>query len=569
MSGQDNDVLRQIVARLVLPIAWLLATGRRYSHKELALRVMEGLTPAERDVAVRDWADRRPLDAKGVTDPAERTLHGLMLLIRPAVERLRGLGYATFGTDFEMQYQLDGKKWQESQWGPQIEATFAAFDKAREAVEPVVADGKLGKAEALRRIHAALPGDWDRVLRGVVADELLAAVQPYLTSDAEDADNELVPPQTGPFPEPVVPRLAGDGADGADVGEENGNVQDSAAPEQEPAEQQSTVIDKDVEDRPAPAEQTRQQSDVIDMPVAELRLHGAAADIPAMRAEEWELFLEDVRARGVEAALLVQKGGVILDGRSRWEAAKQCGLETVPVVLTDLGEAEQTIAMYRAAVVRRNLGDDQRAMIAQDYLELLSRRGRTERARKAGLAGGKGRPKVGNSLGAKLTPELSDPGEPANPEPQRRSRELVAAALNVAPSKLRAAKELAREDAEAAAEVRGGKKTLRRARKDLKAKKSAGGDTGKSAKTPADARGQGAPRTKTCPKEAIGSTSGEFRTLTQDLDRADRALAEVENKLSKVASRLTGEARKKLKTRLGKFGSRQDGLVKLVGGEVG
>jgi hypothetical protein len=39
----DDDVLRQTVARLLLPIAWLLATGRRYSIKELAVKVMESL----------------------------------------------------------------------------------------------------------------------------------------------------------------------------------------------------------------------------------------------------------------------------------------------------------------------------------------------------------------------------------------------------------------------------------------------------------------------------------------------------------------------------------------------
>jgi hypothetical protein len=51
------------------------------------------------------------------------------------------------------------------------------------------------------------------------------------------------------------------------------------------------------------------------------------------------------------------------------------------------------------------------------------------------------------------------------------------------------------------------------------------------------------------------------------VDKAYRALAEVRGKSSKLAGRLTGEARQKLKTRLGKLRSSLDGLLKLVGGE--
>jgi hypothetical protein len=86
-------------------------------------------------------------------------------------------------------YRIEGKQWRESKWGPQIEATRTAFASAREAMAPLVAGGKLSKAEALSRIGAKLPADWDSILRGVVADELLAALQPYRTNDTDSADN--------------------------------------------------------------------------------------------------------------------------------------------------------------------------------------------------------------------------------------------------------------------------------------------------------------------------------------------------------------------------------------------
>ncbi len=180
MSTHDDDLLRETVNRLLLPIAWLLVNGLTRSLKELARKVMDVLTPAERDAAVKDWAERRMIEAKGVADPAARTLHGLMLLVRPAVEGLRGLGYVTSGTDFNMQFQLEDERWRRSKWGHGIKATCAAFDKARKAVEPLVEDGKLGKAEALSRIRAALPGKWDGVRRGVVADALMEALRPDL-----------------------------------------------------------------------------------------------------------------------------------------------------------------------------------------------------------------------------------------------------------------------------------------------------------------------------------------------------------------------------------------------------
>jgi hypothetical protein len=101
------------------------------------------------------------------------------------------------------------------------------------------------------------------------------------------------------------------------------------------------------------------------------------------------------------------------------------------------------------------------------------------------------------------------------------------------------------------------------------AKQSACGDTGKSAKTPADARGQGTRKGKARLKDAVRSSSGEFRTVTQAVGKAETALAVAEGKFSKVAGRLTGEAGKKLKTRLGKLGSRVNGLLKLVVGEDG
>jgi integrase len=107
--------------------------------------------------------------------------------------------------------------------------------------------------------------------------------------------------------------------------------------------------------------------------------------------EEWKPFLESVRTSGVQDPLTVQKGGRVLDGRHRLKAAKESGQETVPARVVDLSPEDQTALVYHTALLRRHLGDDQRAMLAARWTEAECKKSRSERARKAGLAGGRGR----------------------------------------------------------------------------------------------------------------------------------------------------------------------------------
>jgi ParB-like chromosome segregation protein Spo0J len=101
-------------------------------------------------------------------------------------------------------------------------------------------------------------------------------------------------------------------------------------------------------------------------PVVNLRVHPDADLVPEMLPLEYHDLLIDIRARGIVTPLDVLKG-VVLDGRHRLRAAHELRLDSVPVrdVVLD-GQSAQDW-MLKAAVLRRHLTDDQRAMIAAMY----------------------------------------------------------------------------------------------------------------------------------------------------------------------------------------------------------
>jgi hypothetical protein len=179
-----------------------------------------------------------------------------------------------------------------------------------------------------------------------------------------------------------------------------------------PADAPSAPADPERAARPAVAAATSPPpatgGDVIvHLPVSGLGAHRAACDVPEMREEEWRQFRADVQARGVQEPLVVQRGGVVLDGRHRLRAAQETGQETVPARVVDLSEEEQAAFVYRAALVRRHLTDDQRAVLAALWDKAQSKATSRERARKAGQAGGRGRKKAADSSEEGASSKLS------------------------------------------------------------------------------------------------------------------------------------------------------------------
>src|SRR5690348_12213735 len=126
---------------------------------------------------------------------------------------------------------------------------------------------------------------------------------------------------------------------------------------------------------------------IMRLRVDSLTLHPACWLVPEMRNDEWAAFLADVSRRGIQDPLVVQ-GGLILDGRHRWKAAQAAELETVPCRIVEFSDEEQKQYAIAAALHRRQLSDDQRAVMAAKYRETLVDQSKTERASIAGSAGG-------------------------------------------------------------------------------------------------------------------------------------------------------------------------------------
>ncbi len=100
-----------------------------------------------------------------------------------------------------------------------------------------------------------------------------------------------------------------------------------------------------------------------------LKPHPLAHLIPDMRVSEWRDFYADVAMRGIKVPLEILADGTVLDGRHRLRAAIELGMKEVPIVDAPLNGDNPEAYMLKAAVLRRHLTDDQRAIIADRWRE--------------------------------------------------------------------------------------------------------------------------------------------------------------------------------------------------------
>jgi len=115
--------------------------------------------------------------------------------------------------------------------------------------------------------------------------------------------------------------------------------------------------------------------------VEELAPHPEADRIPVMAEPEFEAFRADVAERGLLEPIEITAEGIVLDGRQRLRAARELGLENIPVrVLSVEDELEH---MLRAALLRRHLRPSQAAALVVEldlYQELRAGARKRQRA---------------------------------------------------------------------------------------------------------------------------------------------------------------------------------------------
>jgi ParB-like chromosome segregation protein Spo0J len=406
--------------------------------------------------------------------------------------------------------------------------------EARADLELVPEGGKplRGKARAKRGHELLLAELTDRLQqdgvcelrkRGGVAEVRLVEARAGEGDAGSEAD--AFPAADAPQ-EPVAAPTEGENCAASTEG------QDVASPAEGKDSENTSVPpptpDAPVAQPPAPSETTN----IVRLPVRDLRPHPAALKVPEMREEEWKPFLESVRTSGVQDPLTVQKGGRVLDGRHRLRAAKESAQETVPARVVDLGPDEQTALVYRTALLRRHLGDDQRAMLAARWAEAESKKSRSERARKAGLAGGRGREKSPAGPGDAAAPKTA--GDPNGQTKTVRARTRAATQYRVPERKVRAAIDLEKASPDLAAKVLAGGMTLNQARRALtKDRKPEAGRArgpnakGSNGKVPAPASGVHAKTPAADQGEATPDNQATTpKTLTLTLPVTPQVLAE-------------------------------------------
>ncbi len=167
--------------------------------------------------------------------------------------------------------------------------------------------------------------------------------------------------------------------------------------------------------------------------------------IPPLRPDELAQLEANILRDGCLEPLSIWRK-LLLDGHKRLEICQQHNkpFAVKEITLSDRDHAKAWITQRQLG--RRNLTDDQRAMVANDRREILSQIARRERAKIAGKTGGRNHPKD-FSLEAELARKL---------KAGKRIRSIVAQESKLPEKKIRTAQEITRADRNVADMVRSG-----------------------------------------------------------------------------------------------------------------
>jgi N6-adenosine-specific RNA methylase IME4 len=111
--------------------------------------------------------------------------------------------------------------------------------------------------------------------------------------------------------------------------------------------------------------------------------------LPPLPAAELRALVEDVRVRGIAVPLEVTAVGIVVDGHLRLRAARELGLEAVPVRVVD--PADPFEHMLALALLRRHLSVSQKAALAVERADYLADRDRATERKRANLKNQAGR----------------------------------------------------------------------------------------------------------------------------------------------------------------------------------
>lgn len=144
-----------------------------------------------------------------------------------------------------------------------------------------------------------------------------------------------------------------------------------------------------------------------------LEFHPVSELFPLMDEQEFRFLCEDIKLCGQKEPIILHPDGRILDGRNRYRACQEAGVE--PLVETWDGKGDALAHVLSLNLYRRHLTESQRSMVAARV------KGIYEEAAKRRMAAGGGDKKTGS---ANLRDPIQNTGK---------ASEKAAEALNVSP----------------------------------------------------------------------------------------------------------------------------------------
>lgn len=221
-----------------------------------------------------------------------------------------------------------------------------------------------------------------------------------------------------------------------------------------------------------------------------MEIHPFALRIPAMSGEEYDELKADIAQNGLKVPLLIFEGKV-LDGRHRYQACRELGLDPKTVTFAGPDPASHVISLN---LKRRNLDESQRACTVVEFLPELE-------AEKRKAMGRPGDPRRGNNVTS------SAPGTQASPE-GKRAREEAGALAGVSGATVDRVRRLKEQAPDKFEEVKAGKKKAKTASNELAAERKKSEEKAKAApKSPPTSERQiaNAQKAKTRIEKAVGS----------------------------------------------------------------
>ena len=152
--------------------------------------------------------------------------------------------------------------------------------------------------------------------------------------------------------------------------------------------------------------------------------HPVTKIIPEMVEEEFYHLKDSIAKIGLLEPIWVDKDGLILDGRARYSACLELGID--PQYRTYEGDASILSFVVAANVSRRHLNPLLRAIIAYDIKEILAREAKARMLKGKGDDGSGGRGRCRINPPEKIPEGLARPQEtPADRESRRKAAKMV------------------------------------------------------------------------------------------------------------------------------------------------